>query len=77
MQSSMVNPNPIEKLMDSVVVVENAGGGLPLLYGIPNSQHSFTYLWKYSESSILISLISIVKSEFLYDFTIANTTQQQ
>jgi hypothetical protein len=28
----------------------------------------FTYLWTSSESSILISLISIMKSEFLYDF---------
>jgi hypothetical protein len=29
-----------------------------------DSQHSFTYLWKFSESSTLISLISVAKSEF-------------
>jgi hypothetical protein len=29
-----------------------------------DSQHSFTYLWKFSESSTLISLIFVVKSEF-------------
>jgi hypothetical protein len=34
MQSSMVNPNPMEKSMDLVVVVENAGGGSLLLYGV-------------------------------------------
>jgi hypothetical protein len=31
---SAVNPNPIEKSMVSVLVVANAGGGLPLLCGI-------------------------------------------
>jgi hypothetical protein len=31
MQLSVANPNPMEKSMDSVVVVENAGGGSPLL----------------------------------------------
>jgi hypothetical protein len=29
-----------------------------------DAQHSFTYLWRFSESSRLISLISIAKSEF-------------
>jgi hypothetical protein len=33
-----------------------------------DSQHSFTYLCKFSESSTLISLISIPKSEFSPDF---------
>jgi hypothetical protein len=38
-----------------------------------DSQHSFTYLWKPSGSSTLISLISVVKSEFSRDFTYPNT----
>jgi hypothetical protein len=32
---STANPNPMEKSMVSVLVVENAGGGSPLLYGVP------------------------------------------
>jgi hypothetical protein len=38
-----------------------------------DSQHSFTYLWKCSESSTLISLISVAKSEFSRDFAYPTT----
>jgi hypothetical protein len=31
---SAANPNPMEKPMVLVLVVANAGGGLPLLYGV-------------------------------------------
>jgi hypothetical protein len=38
-----------------------------------DSQHSFTYLWKSSESFTLISLISVAKSEFSRDFAYPTT----
>jgi hypothetical protein len=34
---SDANPNPMEKSMVSVLVVANAGGGLPLLFGVLHS----------------------------------------
>jgi hypothetical protein len=38
-----------------------------------DSQHSVMYLWTFSESSMLISSISIMKSEFSRDFTYPTT----
>jgi hypothetical protein len=43
-----------------------------------DSQHSFTYFWKVSNSSTLIALISVAKSEFSCDFgypTMQNAAQ--
>jgi hypothetical protein len=40
-----------------------------------DSQHSFTYLCRFWESSTLISLISVVKSEFSREFVSFKTAQ--
>jgi hypothetical protein len=59
------NPNPMEKSMVSVLVVANAGGGLPLPCGITRSQwgyrpHIISYVFSYCTHAITLRLQALM-----------------